>query len=288
MVDWVEGEKLAATQAEMEALGRGLGRLHAASERLLADTRGSDYTVRYLHKCLRLHRMFRLRLPLLTQRSGPVGRWFRRHGKRSLALLEECVRMLRQPEAKAVLDAEPLRPAIIHGDVTRPNVIRRKDRIYIIDWDRSRQGSIYQELVMVLANVTHFSLPLVETLLRGYEGQRPLQPAERQVVAALFRLPVEVWHAARHIALGRGTRLQLFRTVEKTWVARVAAIAWLDRWAAKEAAEPQPPAEAKSQAEVLPPAEELQPPPGVSPQAEVQPEPEVQPQSPPADNLPDY
>ncbi|TDF95080.1 phosphotransferase [Paenibacillus piri] len=232
MTSWIEGKELGAAEPELEELGRVLGRLHQTSKQLLEGTCGASYTGLFWNKQVLLKKQFTLHLPRLMRHKGRIGRWFRRERGRCVLLAAEAARTLRSAGVQALLRSEKLRPAIIHGDVTRPNIVCTDERIYLIDWDRARRGSVYMELAKLLTNTTHFSIPLMAAALRGYEEQCPLTREERLLVSALFRMPSEVWYAARDIAAGKSTAPALFDTVEKTWSSRLAAIAWLDRWAA--------------------------------------------------------
>jgi Ser/Thr protein kinase RdoA (MazF antagonist) len=120
-------------------------------------------------------------------------------------------------------------PALIHGDVTRPNIIINSKGLFLIDWDCLRMGSTYNEIVKTLSNTTYYNPILINALLRGYEEIKPLKSAERLLISALFRLPREAWGAARNIARGRGHRS--FRVLEQTWEQRLIAIRCLDEWA---------------------------------------------------------
>lgn len=89
-------------------------------------------------------------------------------------------------------------PALIHSDITPQNVIIADDgQLYMIDWDRVKPGSIYVDVANALMNTAHFNPVFIHSLLKGYEDLRPFDPAERQLISSLYRLPREVWLAAR-------------------------------------------------------------------------------------------
>jgi Ser/Thr protein kinase RdoA (MazF antagonist) len=127
------------------------------------------------------------------------------------------------------LSEEINHPGLIHGDVTIPNIIINASGMFLIDWDGLRIGSTYNEIAKALSNTTYFNTRHISALLRGYEKIKPLIPAERLLISALFRLPREAWREAKGIALNRGQRD--FRVLEQTWDERMNAIRWLDEWA---------------------------------------------------------
>lgn len=151
------------------------------------------------------------------------------HGAECIALADEAWRIMETPEVQRLLLMEHEHPALIHGDVTFPNVIIRPDRLFLIDWDRVRMGSIYQEVARTLLNTTLFEPLLMEALLRGYEQIKPLRPEERLLISALFRLPREAWSSAKGIALGRSRNVS--RLVTRTWGRRLNAVVWMEGWA---------------------------------------------------------
>lgn len=225
MTEWIEGRKLQPEAQDYRNLGHALASLHAFRNPGLSAK--SRFTEALVHAFQSRHRSFRRRLRLVQQ-DKREGYWFRRHGEVCVALAERSSALLDQPAVAKILSEENLHPALIHGDITMPNILIHSDALYLIDWDLSGPGSTYYEVARTLANVTHFNSAWIQALLEGYEEVRPLQPEERIVIRALFGFPREAWTAALALRSGRAT----FRVVKETWDARLEAIRWMDRWSA--------------------------------------------------------
>ncbi|WP_397356667.1 phosphotransferase [Paenibacillus sp. N3.4] len=148
--------------------------------------------------------------------------WFREHGAECLSLAEEAWTAISQTDIQRMLRKE--KPSLIHGDVTRPNVIVRSGRVYLVDWETTRLGSAYYEVAKTLNNITNYTVPHIKALLAGYESIRPLDREERLLVASLSRLP-----RARQIRSGRPA--SIFRLLKETWGKRLEMVEWLDAWA---------------------------------------------------------
>ncbi|MCZ8511021.1 phosphotransferase [Paenibacillus filicis] len=255
LMDWIEGRQLRFEETDFGLLGAALGRLHTASRDRLS--KGRRYSMNMARQFQIQDRLFRARLPRAAQ-DRRTGRWFKKHGPACLALADEAWSMLNNPEVRSLLSREARHPALTHGDITVPNVLIRDDHVYFIDWDFLRKSSIYFELAKTLANTASFNPALMQALLQGYETIRPLEPSERRLVCAFFRLPREAWFIVRQIALGH--RVTGFQTTRDTWDARLAAVRFLDQWAAKEpepAPDQEPVSEEVMEPQSLPPQYEL-------------------------------
>lgn len=224
MIEWVEGGNLQQGY-HYEQLGRALATLHTICQADLPPM--SPYTSRQISFFQDQDRLFRRRLTMMRKRKGTAA-WFREHGNQCIRLAEEAWRSIQRPVTQQVLRDEIRFPALIHGDVTFPNVIMHSNGIYLIDWDQVRMDSTYYEIAKTLLNTTNFNPLLMGALLQGYELVRPLAAAERTLIGSLFRLPVEAWAAARSAVNGQFQRLS--RLLQNTWGERLAAIQWLDEW----------------------------------------------------------
>ncbi|WP_042226946.1 phosphotransferase [Paenibacillus popilliae] len=224
MIEWVEGGNL-QHEEHYEQLGRALGTLHTICQEDLPPM--SPYTSRQIAFFQDQDRIFRRRLSMMRKRKGTTA-WFREHGDQCIRLAEEAWMSIQRPETQQVLQDEIRFPALIHGDVTCPNVIMHSNGLYLIDWDQVRMDSTYYEIAKTLLNTTNFNPLLMGALLQGYELVHPLAEAERILIGSLFRLPVEAWAAARSAVTGQGSRLS--RLLQNTWAERLAAIQWLDEW----------------------------------------------------------
>jgi Ser/Thr protein kinase RdoA (MazF antagonist) len=227
MTEWIEGHNLQNDVQEYEALGRALANLHT----ICKDDHSSmsAFTKRQIKLYKVQEHRFRHQLKVIRGKKTFTKKWFQKRGDRCSALAYEAWKIFRTPEVKQIMSEEIKHPALIHGDVTRPNIIINSKGLFLIDWDCLRMGSTYNEIVKTLSNTTYYNPILINALLCGYEDIKPLKPAERLLISALFRLPREAWGAARSIAIDRGHRG--FRVLEQTWDERLNAIRCLDEWA---------------------------------------------------------
>ncbi|NGQ93624.1 phosphotransferase [Brevibacillus sp. SYP-B805] len=222
--EWIDGAELGNTPLHYEELGEVLAKLHRVS----ADTAAaSGSSLRKINRFLQQHRVFAQSLPVLRKNKGEIGKWYRQHGERCKSLANQAWRSFGDARVKQLLSKE--KPALIHGDVTRPNVILNESGLYLLDWEFVSEGSTYYEVAKTLANVTHFHTANMRAFLRGYEKHRPLTPEERLLIGAFFRLPREAWYVAQ--AIRQGKKPAMFEIMKRSWPGRIAAIAWLDRWA---------------------------------------------------------
>jgi Ser/Thr protein kinase RdoA (MazF antagonist) len=227
MTEWIEGRRLQNDVQDYEALGRAMANLHSICKEYLSSM--SSDTKRKIKLFKSQDRLFRLRLKDIRAKQTVAKRWFQKHGVRCSALAKEAWNIIDTPELKQIISEEINHPALIHGDVTFPNIIINSSGLFLIDWDCLRMGSIYNEIAKTLLNTTCYNPVQINALLQGYEEIKPLNSAERLLISALFRLPREAWYEARNITLGRGNRG--FRLLEQTWDERLNAIRWLDEWA---------------------------------------------------------
>jgi Ser/Thr protein kinase RdoA (MazF antagonist) len=232
MTEWIKGRSLQNNVQDYEALGRALAKLHTLCKN--SHSSKSSFTKRQIKLFKLQESLFRLRLTVISGKktfAKKSKRWFRRHGDRCKALTNEAWKIFRTPDVKKILSEEIKHPALIHGDVTFPNIIINSSGLFLIDWDCLRMGSTYYEIAKTLLNTTNYNPVHIEALLRGYEELQPLKSAERLLISGLFRLPREAWTEARNIVLGRSHRS--FRLLKQTWDERLNAISWLDEWARK-------------------------------------------------------
>jgi Ser/Thr protein kinase RdoA (MazF antagonist) len=227
MTEWIEGHRLQNDIKEYEALGRALANLHT----ICKDNRTSkfSFTKRQIKLFNHEDRLFRLRLTSIRKKKTIAKRWFRKHGDRCSELANEAWKIIGTPEVKQIISKERKHPALIHGDVTIPNIVFNSSGMFLIDWDCLRMGSTYNEIAKTLSNTTYYNPVHIDALLRGYNEIKPLNSAERLLISALFRLPREAWSEAKKIVLNRSHRG--FRVLEQTWNDRMNAICWLDEWA---------------------------------------------------------
>jgi Ser/Thr protein kinase RdoA (MazF antagonist) len=227
MTEWIEGRSLQNDVQDYESLGKALANLHTSCKDSLPSM--SSFTKKQIGVFEFQGRLFRLRLRNIQGGKTTAKRWFQKHGGHCSALTNEAWSIIVTPEVKQIISEEIKHPALIHGDVTLPNIIINSSGLFLIDWDCLRMGSIYNEIAKTLSNTTCYNPVYIHALLRGYEEIKSLNSAERLLISALFRLPREAWGVARNIVLGRGPRG--FRVLEQTWDERLNAIRWLDEWA---------------------------------------------------------
>jgi Ser/Thr protein kinase RdoA (MazF antagonist) len=228
MTEWIKGRSLQNDVLDYEALGKALANLHILCK---DDERPSlSFFTKKQIKIFEIQdRLFRLRLKGIRQRKSVAKRWFKNHGDQCINLANEAWDIIKTSEVKRVLSKERNHPALIHGDVTTPNIVINSSGLYLIDWDCLRMGSIYNEIAKTLSNTTYYKPVHIDALLRSYEKIKPLHSAERLLISALYRLPREAWGVARNIAFGKG--LRDFHLLKQTWDERLGAIRWLDEWA---------------------------------------------------------
>ncbi|SDN58782.1 Phosphotransferase enzyme family protein [Paenibacillus sp. yr247] len=231
MAEWIRGRGMQDDVQDYEALGRALANLHTICKDHLSSRSMSYFTKRQINLFKLEDRLYRLRLPNIQKKKTIAKRWFEKHGERCRALADEAWDMLGTSEVKKILSKEKNHPALIHGDVTIPNIVVNPNGLFLIDWDSLRMGSTYYEIAKTLSNTTFYKPVQISALLRGYEEINPLKSAERLLISALFRLPREAWCEVRNIILGRSQRG--FHVLEQTWDERLNAIQILDEWARK-------------------------------------------------------
>ncbi|WP_274361771.1 phosphotransferase [Paenibacillus thermotolerans] len=227
MTEWIKGRPLADDEGDYEKLGRALGRLHSICRRRLSEK--SRYTRRQIEKLQGQEKQFLAVLAKIRKQKTSSGRWFKENGERCKELAKQAWDIVKRPEVREIIEHEASRPSLIHGDVTIPNVLIDDERLVLIDWDTLRVDSAYYDISKALSNVTHCMPAFMAALLRGYESEKPLKPAERLLISALFRLPREAWYSAKKKLQGQGD--SLFRIVSDSWEQRMEAVRWLDDWA---------------------------------------------------------
>lgn len=225
--EWIEGSPLGDSLQDYRDLGEVLAKLHKLRYRSTVGRSSSSND--FLHRSKIQHTAFKQALPRVQGKSGEPGKWFREKGGRCLGLADEAWKIFQKSGVRRVMSSE--NPALIHGDVTRPNVIRSGSALYLVDWEFSRKGSTYYEIAKTLSNITNFSVANIQAFLEGYERHRRLKGDERLIVCAFFRLPREAWSAASMIRSGKTPHV--FEILKNTWENRIAAIEWLDAWARK-------------------------------------------------------
>ncbi|SEC27961.1 phosphotransferase [Paenibacillus sp. GP183] len=227
MMEWVKGHPMQKDPNHYEKLGKALANLHTSYKD--SHDSVSSFTKRQI-KCFEIEsRLFQLRLKLIKKMKATSSRWFKEHGKQCIGLANEAWEIIKKPEVQHVLSEEKKHPALIHGDVTIPNIVVHSSKLFLIDWDSLRKGSAYYEIAKTLSNTAGYKPELLEALLQGYEKIKRLSPGERLLISALFRFPREAWNEARNLAYGRKTRG--FDILKGSWNDRLDCIKKLDQWA---------------------------------------------------------
>jgi Ser/Thr protein kinase RdoA (MazF antagonist) len=226
VTEWIDGSKLSDNEQDYEQLGCMLARLHLISRRRLS----ASFSMNEIEGLWHQNRIFAGHLKVVGKAHHGTAKWFREHGEQCLSLAEEAWRTFRQPDVLSLLRNE--KSSLIHGDVTKPNIIVGLDGVYLVDWELARRGSSYYEVAKTLNNVSGFSVPLIKAFLAGYEREWPFVREERMIIASLCRLPREAWIAARLLRLGR--KAPILTILQQSWPDRLEAIQWLDQWAGEE------------------------------------------------------
>jgi Ser/Thr protein kinase RdoA (MazF antagonist) len=228
MTEWLEGRNLQIDNEEdYTILGRALANLHTVCKDSLPSM--SPFTQKQIKHFQKKARLFRNNLPGIRNNRTMMGKWFLQNGDRCHQLAEEAWKIVDKSRVKRIIRREIRHPALIHGDVTTPNVIIHAKGLFLIDWDSLRMDSTYYEIAKTLLNTTAFNLSRMHAFLHGYEEIKPFKSAERLLISALFRLPREAWYAAQYAQDAKGKRV--FLVLEQTWEDRMNAIRWMDEWA---------------------------------------------------------
>jgi len=228
MTEWIPGRS-PETPEHFELLGRALAALHTVAP----GRRGvpsESRTLALIRARQRQDRLYRAQAARAARDDRRFRDWQRAYGEACREMSSRAWAVLEQPQVAELLREERSRPALIHDDITSTNVLIAEDgRLFIIDWDRVKIGSVYSDLAKALANTARFEPELILSTLKGYEAVKPLLPPERRIVAALFRLPREAWIAActKH----RSKRAELLGLLSDTWEQRLKAIETIEAWA---------------------------------------------------------
>ncbi|WP_261807922.1 phosphotransferase [Paenibacillus sp. N3.4] len=234
VTEWIEGRKIhkSGSKEDFAELGGALANLHSVSRSFRLAPR-SDSSIRKLGK---RHAAFCSQLKILRGKSTKAGRWFQEHGDHCMKLCRDALDSLGTERIRSRMLKESRRPPLVHGDVTIPNVLKSKERTYLIDWDGMGPGSSYFDLVVAITNTAGFNIPNMAAFLSGYEQVCPLTRSEKKLISALYRIPREAWHVCRYASSGRKYE-HLLDIVEKSWNARMEAIQWMDIWSQQRARE---------------------------------------------------
>ncbi|WP_336776417.1 aminoglycoside phosphotransferase family protein [Paenibacillus sp. MMO-58] len=223
---WIKGRNL-EKQEDFIELGRALVTLHTISNGFL-QTKGASARTQIQYWEF-LDRLFRRRMAKTVRKNNRIRRWYDIYGEQCNKLSNLAWTELRSPEIKDLLDREPVRPALIHNDITSPNVIISDEGpLFIIDWDSIKVGSIYVELAKALMNTCQFNPDFIRSLLNGYEELYPLNRTERKLISSIYRLPREAWQAT--LFPNRPISRETLSIMERTWADRLKAMDLLDEW----------------------------------------------------------
>ena len=230
--DWVEGETLDESEAHLFRLGGALAKLH--HQTIADDSQSRNPSCPTELKLSQLRRYDARCRGIRVKGRGRTKdqRWYVSLLPQFSQMADEAWEQVTNSNLRHVLEEELYHRSPVHGDVTRFNVIvEPNDDIRLIDWDRVKIGSRWMEIVNALSNTARFRPVEMAALLRGYESEAPLTKEQRQLVAALYRLPREAWYAYRRQGANEVWNEELLSVLERTWDERVAAIDWMDAWA---------------------------------------------------------
>jgi len=226
---WIKGRSL-ENQEDYVKLGRALASLHITSSRFLSlNSPFYDHIELWKNH----DRLFRRRMARAYHTDIRTRRWYKKFGEACNRFSDRSWTKLKELEIVDLLEREKIRPALIHNDITSHNVIISDDsQLFIIDWDSVKIGSIYVDITTSLMNTTQFNPVFIFSLLKGYEQLRPLDQTERKLIASLYRLPREAWHATRSSKRPRSrNECNMLDIMEQTWVVRLRAMNVVDEWA---------------------------------------------------------
>lgn len=225
VTDWIEGHQLGESEHDYKRLGKALAKLHTIKVRV--DNWKSKNALQEINKNRKLNDQFLRKLPSLQEDNSEQSDWYKLNGSHIKSLTTEAWKILNQ--SSIVRKLKHAKPVLIHGDVTIPNIINSRKRLYLIDWESCRMGSIYYEIARTLSNTTQFSAVRMNAFLSEYMKYRPLDKQEKMIISALFSLPREVWNLG--LQKIRGNTSALYQIVRNSWPERLEAIKWVDHWA---------------------------------------------------------
>lgn len=224
---WIKGRRLEKAE-DFEKLGRALATLHVTYTGLYRIGRGNP-TFQQLRIWKNQDRHFQRKAIQISRRDKEYRKWYNAHGKDCQRLSKRAWKDLQDTSIAKLLQKENRSPSLIHSDITIPNVIiSDHGQLKIIDWDRVKIGSVYADLAKALMNTTQFNPEFVQSLLKGYQKRKPLSRTERKIVAALYKLPREAWHASRHP--NRLRDREILDNWGQSWPLRLHIIHMLQEW----------------------------------------------------------
>ncbi|WP_136605538.1 phosphotransferase [Paenibacillus dokdonensis] len=225
---WIKGREL-ENQEDFKKLGLALASLHITSS-LFRPIKSPFYNHIELWKSH--DRLFRRQMTKAYQTDIRTRRWYKKFGESCNRFSDRSWTELKKTEIIDLLNKEMIHPSLIHNDITSYNVIISDDgQLFIIDWDRIKAGSIYVDISNALMNTTQFNPVFIYSLLQGYEELHPLDRTERKLIASLYRLPREAWHATRFSSGPRSrNERNMLDIMEHTWFLRLKAMDLLDEW----------------------------------------------------------
>ncbi|MGG1617546.1 phosphotransferase [Paenibacillus sp. NRS-1782] len=228
MSQWIKGRGLENAE-DFEKLGWALATLHATSTGLHQIGRGKSPTLQQLRIWKKQDRLFQRKISKISRHDKEYGNWYNAHGKDCKRLARRAWKDLQDTSIVKLLQKENRSPALIHSDITIPNVMISDDsELKIIDWDRVKVGSVYADLAKALMNTTQFNPKFVQSLLKGYQKRKPLSQTERKMVTALYKLPREAWHASLHP--NRSRDREILDNWDQSWPLRLQIIHILQEW----------------------------------------------------------
>lgn len=180
VTDWVSGRTFGHTQSDAHALGRLLSYVHAF------DPPDSGFQVPRMQQRLRTTVQAKRILGngIAQRMPDPIRTFLRREAQ---SLREQMSIPLRQLR----LSAGYLSPAVVHGDVTIPNLLYDEHRARLIDWETANGGFAVEELAKTAMNTCNLSIPLVDSLLDGYHFDA-LSPEQRAAFLCFLHIPREI------------------------------------------------------------------------------------------------
>lgn len=180
VTEWVEGRPFDHTVRDARSLGAVLSRVHAFQPH-----------TQYFHAPRLWHRLRTvvqakriLSNGVVRELPDPMRSFLRKEQQTLRRQMDVTVKRLRVLATK-------LQPAVLHGDVTIPNLLYDKNGARLIDWETVDGGFAAEELAKTALNTCNLSIELVESLLNGY-GWLQLSPENRAAFLYFLHIPREV------------------------------------------------------------------------------------------------
>lgn len=149
---------------------------------------------------------------------GEVDRFYAEHAPAFIAQAHEALDWLLSPDCQKRLDQEREAPTVCHMDLTPGNLVRKDNRVYLIDFDYLARAPRTLDLAHMLRRglqTAGWSPQLGLTGLLHYNTACTLTRAEYVLLRAFLTFPHRWWRAARRWQDGIWTEEEALRNLRR-------------------------------------------------------------------------